>query len=102
MIWIKLQISMRMVIRMIKSKMKKKAKNLNFLFLEICTAMFFNVSKISTMKQCLMMKKPHNNAKLFLKQNPSVAMEIEDKIRAANGLDFHMSEGASEDDVTEM
>lgn len=42
------------------------------------------------------------NAKLFLKQNPSVAMEIEDKIRAANGLDFHMSEGASEDDVTEM
>jgi len=31
------------------------------------------------------------NAKLFLKQNPSVAMAIEDKIRAANGLDFTMA-----------
>jgi len=31
------------------------------------------------------------NAKSFLKQNPSVAMEIEDKIRAANGLDFTMA-----------
>ena len=28
------------------------------------------------------------NAKAFLKQNPGVAQEIEDKIRAANGLDF--------------
>ena len=28
------------------------------------------------------------NAKNFLKQNPSVALDIEDKIRAANGLDF--------------
>ncbi len=28
------------------------------------------------------------NAKTFLKQNPGVAAEIEDKIRAANGLDF--------------
>ncbi len=28
------------------------------------------------------------NAKSFLKQNPGVAQEIEDKIRAANGLDF--------------
>lgn len=28
------------------------------------------------------------NAKAFLKQNPSVALDIEDKIRAANGLDF--------------
>jgi recombination protein RecA len=36
------------------------------------------------------------NAKLFLKQNPSVASEIEDKIRAANGLDFTM---ADKDDV---
>jgi recombination protein RecA len=31
------------------------------------------------------------NAKLFLKQNPSVALAIEDKIRAANGLDFTMA-----------
>jgi recombination protein RecA len=31
------------------------------------------------------------NAKAFLKSNPSVALSIEDKIRAANGLDFHMS-----------
>ena len=36
------------------------------------------------------------NAKLFLKQNPSVAMDIEDKIRAANGLDFTMTD---KDDV---
>ena len=36
------------------------------------------------------------NAKTFLKQNPGVAMEIEDKIRAANGLDFAM---ADKDDV---
>ncbi len=28
------------------------------------------------------------NAKSFLKQNPSVALDIEDRIRAANGLDF--------------
>jgi recombination protein RecA len=33
------------------------------------------------------------NAKLFLRQNPSVAMAIEDRIRAANGLDFTMSGG---------
>ena len=32
------------------------------------------------------------NAKTFLKQNPGIAMEIEDKIRAANGLDFSMSD----------
>ncbi len=30
------------------------------------------------------------NAKLFLKQNPAIALDIEDKIRAANGLDFTM------------
>jgi len=42
------------------------------------------------------------NAKSFLKANPGVALEIEDKIRAANGLDFHMAEGASEDDVVDM
>jgi recombination protein RecA len=28
------------------------------------------------------------NAKTFLKQNPSIALDIEDKIRGANGLDF--------------
>ena len=28
------------------------------------------------------------NAKAFLKQNPAVALDIEDKIRGANGLDF--------------
>jgi recombination protein RecA len=33
------------------------------------------------------------NAKAFLRQNPSVAMAIEDKIRAANGLDFAMAGG---------
>ncbi|WP_146285837.1 recombinase RecA [Gemmobacter aquaticus] len=42
------------------------------------------------------------NAKAFLKANPGVALEIEDKIRAANGLDFHISEGAAEDDVVDM
>jgi recombination protein RecA len=31
------------------------------------------------------------NAKLFLKNNPAVAKEIEDKIRSANGLDFSMA-----------
>ena len=28
------------------------------------------------------------NAKIFLKENPNIAMSIEDKIRAAHGLDF--------------
>ncbi|QYZ70983.1 recombinase RecA [Neotabrizicola shimadae] len=37
------------------------------------------------------------NAKLFLKQNPTVAAEIEDKIRASHGLDFQMI-GAPEAD----
>jgi recombination protein RecA len=31
------------------------------------------------------------NAKAFLKENHKIAMEIEDKIRAAHGLDFDMS-----------
>ena len=39
------------------------------------------------------------NAKQFLRQNPVVAAEIEDRIRAANGLDFHMIGGA--DDVVD-
>ena len=38
------------------------------------------------------------NTKAYLKANPQIAMEIEDKIRAANGLDFHMD---NEDAVTE-
>ncbi|GGB03124.1 hypothetical protein GCM10011324_11710 [Allosediminivita pacifica] len=38
------------------------------------------------------------NAKSFLKENTGVATEIEDKIRAAHGLDFQMTE---EEDVTE-
>ena len=42
------------------------------------------------------------NAKMFLKQNPSVASEIEDKIRAANGLDFHIAGGSDEADVLDM
>jgi recombination protein RecA len=33
------------------------------------------------------------NAKTFLKENTPVALSIEDKIRAAHGLDFHMAEG---------
>ena len=36
------------------------------------------------------------NAKTFLKENPAMAMEIEDKIRAAHGLDF---EGSENDDI---
>ncbi len=39
------------------------------------------------------------NAKSFLKDNPQIAHEIEDKIRAAHGLDFHMAEG--DDALTE-
>lgn len=31
------------------------------------------------------------NAKNFLKENPDIAVELEDKIRAANGLDFAMA-----------
>ncbi|WP_149142079.1 recombinase RecA [Gemmobacter caeruleus] len=42
------------------------------------------------------------NAKTFLKANPAVALEIEDKIRAANGLDFHIAEGGQEDDLVDM
>ncbi len=33
------------------------------------------------------------NAKTFLKDNPQMALQIEDKIRAAHGLDFQTSEG---------
>ncbi|MES2542128.1 MAG: DNA recombination/repair protein RecA, partial [Pseudomonadota bacterium] len=41
------------------------------------------------------------NAKSFLKQNPSIALAIEDKIRAANGLDFTMAGEDSADVLDE-
>jgi recombination protein RecA len=43
------------------------------------------------------------NAKQFLKENKNIALDIEDKIRAAHGLDFHMPdrEGAPDDDILE-
>ncbi len=37
------------------------------------------------------------NAKTFLKENTAMALEIEDKIRAAHGLDFEMPEGMGKD-----
>ncbi len=36
------------------------------------------------------------NAKTFLRENPHVALSIEDKIRAAHGLEFHMGDGGEE------
>jgi recombination protein RecA len=42
------------------------------------------------------------NAKLFLKSNPGVAAEIEDKIRGSNGLDFTAEGGPSAEDVVDM
>ncbi|MGB0507520.1 MAG: recombinase RecA [Pikeienuella sp.] len=41
------------------------------------------------------------NAKNFLRNNTEFALQIEDKIRAAHGLDFEMPPGAKEDDVLE-
>ncbi|MCV3270878.1 recombinase RecA [Roseobacter sinensis] len=43
------------------------------------------------------------NAKAFLKENPAMALEIEDKIRAAHGLDFDMPEHehSEDDDILE-
>ena len=38
------------------------------------------------------------NAKGFLKENTDIAFEIEDKIRAAHGLDFDMPEGEAKDE----
>ena len=38
------------------------------------------------------------NAKQYLRDNSRIAFEIEDKIRAAHGLDFDMPEGGSDDD----
>jgi recombination protein RecA len=44
------------------------------------------------------------NSKQFMKDNPAAAIEIEDKIRAAHGLDFAMSDNdsGSDDDLVEM
>lgn len=42
------------------------------------------------------------NAKNFLRNNPDISFQIEDKIRAAHGLDFDMPPpGAKDDDVLE-
>ncbi len=41
------------------------------------------------------------NAKQYLRDNSRVALEIEDKIRAAHGLEFEMPPGAEEDDILE-
>jgi recombination protein RecA len=42
------------------------------------------------------------NAKAFLKANPGVAAEIEDKIRGSNGLDFTVEGGPAAEDVVDM
>jgi len=42
------------------------------------------------------------NAKTFLKEHPAMALEIEGKIRAANGLDFAISDSRADDDMVEM
>ena len=42
---------------------------------------------------------------MFLRENQSIALEIEDKIRAAHGLDFDLPEGGSgdgDDDLVEV
>jgi len=39
------------------------------------------------------------NSKTFLKENTKIALEIEDKIRAAHGLDFDMAENDSDKDT---
>src|SRR6056297_2109532 len=41
------------------------------------------------------------NAKTFLKEHPEIAHAIEDKIRAAHGLEFDMPPGAASDDIVE-
>jgi len=43
------------------------------------------------------------NVKTFLKENTAMALEIEDKIRAAHGLEFDMSSSGddSQDDIVE-
>ncbi|MDO6722256.1 recombinase RecA [Celeribacter halophilus] len=39
------------------------------------------------------------NSKRFLKENPQIALEIEDKIRAAHGLDFDLGDEFEKDDL---
>ncbi|EDZ45469.1 recombinase RecA [Leisingera daeponensis] len=41
------------------------------------------------------------NAKVFLRENPSIAYDIEDKIRASHGLDFQRPDLDSADDILE-
>ncbi|THH38576.1 recombinase RecA [Aliishimia ponticola] len=41
------------------------------------------------------------NAKQFLRENTAMALDIEDKIRAAHGLEFDMPPGAGDDDIIE-
>ncbi len=41
------------------------------------------------------------NAKQFLKDNPAMAHEVEDKIRASHGLEFGASDDSPSDDVVE-
>ncbi|AJE46914.1 recombinase RecA [Celeribacter indicus] len=41
------------------------------------------------------------NAKRFLKENTRIALEIEDKIRAAHGLDFDLGDGFDQDEMIE-
>ncbi len=38
------------------------------------------------------------NAKNFLHENGDIALEIEDKIRAAHGLDFDLDAGSKQED----
>ncbi|WP_309746456.1 MULTISPECIES: recombinase RecA [Rhodobacterales] len=42
------------------------------------------------------------NAKNFLKENPQVAWEIEDKIRASHGLDFDMAKPSADDSSDDL
>ncbi|PZX14726.1 MULTISPECIES: recombinase RecA [Celeribacter] len=39
------------------------------------------------------------NSKRFLRENPQIALEIEDKIRAAHGLDFDLGDEFEKDDL---
>jgi recombination protein RecA len=41
------------------------------------------------------------NAKTFLRENSSIALDIEDKIRAAHGLDFERPDQGQDDDILE-
>jgi recombination protein RecA len=41
------------------------------------------------------------NAKAFLRENTSIALDIEDKIRAAHGLDFERPDQGQDDDILE-